>query len=195
MALTYSTETPLNSIAPDFSLKGVTPQGTGVYSLDDFKMIHGKAARGVLIIFMCNHCPYVIAVEDRINALAKKVQPLGIAVVGINANDAKIKEDDSFENMKIKSQKKDYVFPYLLDETQKVAKAYDAVCTPDPYLYSWDEDGQARLKYRGRIDDSWKDESQVKEKSLELAIEALLVGKEISKNQIPSMGCSIKWSV
>lgn len=194
MALTFSTASELSSIAPSFSLMGTLPnQKDRIYTLNEFQRVNGKPAKGLLVVFMCNHCPYVIAVEDRLNALAREFQPQGIAVVGISSNDPKIKEDDSFENMKLKAIQKGYVFPYLFDETQNVARAYDAVCTPDPYLYEWSQ-GAARLKYRGRIDDSWKDESQVKERSLYLAMKALVEGSEVSSHQVPSMGCSIKWS-
>lgn len=184
MALEYSTQSELGSIAPDFSLLGVD----GItYSLSSF-----KKARGLLVVFMCNHCPYVVAVHERLSQIAKDYAAQGIAVVGINSNDPLYKEADSFENMKLIAKEWNLPFPYLVDETQKVARAYDAVCTPDPYLYE-NVDSQFVLRYRGRIDDSWKEESKVKEKSLRLAIEEMLVGKKLNLEQIPSMGCSIKW--
>ncbi len=184
MSLEYSTASVLGSLAPAFSLRGVDEQ---VYSLDSF-----KDQKGLLIVFMCNHCPYVIAVHERLSALAREFAPLGIAVVGINSNDPLYREADSFENMKLTAKEWNLPFPYLFDETQGIAKAYDAVCTPDPYLYE-NQNGEFKLRYRGRIDDAWKDESQVKEQSLRQAMQALISGEVIHSDQIPSMGCSIKW--
>jgi len=184
MALEYSTKSSLGSSAPAFSLLGVDGKN---YSLDSF-----KNARGLLVVFMCNHCPYVIAIHERLNQIAKDYASRGVAVIGINSNDPLYKDADSFENMKLTAKEWGLVFPYVFDETQQVARAYDAVCTPDPYLYE-NGGGSFILKYRGRVDDSWKDESQVKEKSLRLAIDEVLAGKALNSDQIPSMGCSIKW--
>jgi peroxiredoxin len=191
MALLHSTESHLNSPAPDFSLMGTDGR---TYSLKSF-----QDRKGLLAIFMCNHCPYVIAVEDRINQIAKDYPD--IAVIGINSNDPHYKNDDSFENMVIKAKNKGYVFPYVIDETQQVARDYDAVCTPDPYLFknmgTVIGSPDFRLQYRGRIDDSWKDESKVTESSLRLAINRLLNQQSDQQQNapaaIPSMGCSIKW--
>ncbi len=141
---------------------------------------------------MCNHCPYVVAVHERLSRIARDYAARGIAMVGINSNDPAYKEADSFENMKRIASEWDLPFPYLFDESQSVARAYDAVCTPDPYLYEGTPEG-FRLKYRGRIDDSWKDASAVKEHSLRMAMDSLLEGKPISGEMVPSMGCSIKW--
>ncbi|MBI4925517.1 MAG: thioredoxin family protein [Bdellovibrio sp.] len=187
MALTYSTPTelmPLGSPAPDFSLSGTDGKTYSLASFDNKKAL--------LVIFMCNHCPYVIATQDRINKLAKEYGNKGLALVGINANDAEKYPEDSFENMKLVANKHGYVFPYLYDETQKVARSYDAVCTPDPYLFE-KSGNQFLLRYHGRIDDSWKDERAVKERDLAKAIEAILNNKPISTDQKPAMGCSIKW--
>jgi peroxiredoxin len=164
-----------------FRLKGVDGK---YYSLDDFK------DREVLcIIFMCNHCPYVKAVQPRINRIAKDYSGKSFALVGINSNDEITYPEDSFENMKVRADEQGYVFPYLRDETQDIARAYDAVCTPDVYLY----DRNRILKYRGRIDDNWQDESAVKRKELRMAIDRLIEDKEIEFPMVPSMGCSIKW--
>ena len=184
MALLHSTESVLGSKAPAFFLPGVDGK---TYSLESFKNY-----RGLLVVFMCNHCPYVIAVHERLSRLAKKFEPQGIAVIGINANDPNYRDEDSFENMKKTAKAWNLSFPYVFDETQTVAKAYDAVCTPDPYLYE-NQNGEFLLRYRGRIDDSWKDETQVKEESLSLAMEAITKKSAINADQIPSMGCSIKW--
>lgn len=184
MALEYSSKSELGSVAPAFSLPGVDGQ---TYTLDSF-----KKSKGLLIVFMCNHCPYVIAVQDRLNEIAKDYASQGISVIGISSNDPNYKEADSFENMKLISKKWGLVFPYVFDETQEVARAYDAVCTPDPYLYHR-VGNKFVLHYRGRIDDNWKEEAKVTEQSLRLAIDGLLFGKKPPVEQIPSMGCSIKW--
>jgi peroxiredoxin len=184
MALEYSNPLTLGSKAHPFQLPGVDGRS---YSLDDF-----RNSKGLLIVFMCNHCPYVIAIHERLNLIAKEYASKGIAVIGINSNDPLYKEEDSFENMKVTSKKWGLVFPYVFDESQAVARSYDAVCTPDPYLYE-NVDGEFRLHYHGRIDDSWKEEAKVKEQSLRLAIEKLLSGQKYDREPIPSMGCSIKW--
>jgi len=184
MALTYSSPTQLGAQASDFSLRGVDGK---TYQLADFA---GK--KSLLIIFMCNHCPYVIAVQDRINELTREFGGRGLAIVGINSNDALKYPDDDFESMKKRSAEKSYLFPYLFDESQSVAKAYDAACTPDPYLYE-NVGGKFVLRYHGRIDDNWKEPSQVKSRDLAQAIEALLSGDAILTDQKPSMGCNIKW--
>ena len=184
MALVYSTSSELGSDAQPFSLVGVDGN---TYTLDSF-----KDQKALLIVFMCNHCPYVIAVHERLNQIAKDYASQRVTVVGINSNDPNYRIEDSFENMKKTAAEWGLVFPYLFDESQLVAKSYDAVCTPDPYLYEM-FDGEWKLRYRGRIDDSWKDASLVKEQSLRNAIDALLTDQPVSLNQVPSMGCSIKW--
>ena len=146
---------------------------------------------------MCNHCPYVIAVHERLNQLAKDYAQKDVAVIGINSNDPDYKDADSFENMIQTAKEWGLVFPYVFDLTQAVARSYDAVCTPDPYLYEnvafVGGKSDFRLRYRGRLDDSWQDPTQVKEESIRLAIEHVLGGRDVSPHQIPSMGCSIKW--
>lgn len=184
MALTYSTKSELGSIAPAFNLPGTDGKQ---YGLDSF-----KSSKALLIVFMCNHCPYVIATQKRINQLAREFGPRGLQVVGINSNDSVRYPDDSFEAMKKRVKEEHFVFPYLWDESQEVAKVYDAVCTPDPYLYER-VGSDFVLRYRGRIDDSWKDESQVKKRELASAIEAVLSSQPVNPDQMPSMGCSIKW--
>jgi len=167
--------------AHNFSLPGVDDK---THKLDDY-----KDKKILCIIFMCNHCPYVVAVQQRINRIAKDYAGKSFALIAINPNDAETYPEDSFENMKIRAEEEGYVFPYLRDDSQAIARAYDAVCTPDIYLY----DENRILKYRGRIDDNWKDESKVSRKELRMAIDALLAGKEIDFDTVPSMGCSIKW--
>jgi peroxiredoxin len=184
MALMHSTDSEKGWVAPAFQLMGTDGMW---YSLDSF-----KEARGLLVVFMCNHCPYVIAVHERLSALAREFAPRGIRVIGINSNDPAYKEADSFENMVVTAREWNLPFPYVFDETQAVARAYDAVCTPDPYLFE-NREGGFRLVYRGRIDDSWKDPTAVREQSLRGAIEALLNGSPGQGAWVPSMGCSIKW--
>ncbi|MCM2322929.1 MAG: thioredoxin family protein [Oligoflexia bacterium] len=184
MALTYSEQTELGSVAPAFRLPGTDGR---TYGLEDF-----HSARALVVIFMCNHCPYVKAVKDRINALARDYQSRGVAVVGISSNDSARYPDDGFEAMKRVAREEGFVFPYLWDETQEIARAYGAVCTPDFYVYSRRDEGFA-LGYRGRLDDNWKDESAVTRRELRDALEAILRGEKPASDQKPSMGCSIKW--
>lgn len=171
----------LGSRIIDFSLKGIDEK---YYSPEDF------ADKTLLvIIFKCNHCPYVKAVVDRFVKLQNKYEDKGIQIISINSNDPETYPEDSFDNMKEFSAKYKINFPYLVDETQEVARKYDAVCTPDIFLY----DKNRILRYRGRLDDNWKDENKVIQKDLEKAVTLLLNDKEINFEQIPSMGCSIKW--
>ena len=177
-------ETPpaaLGAACPSFRLPAVDG---GTYALSDF------AASPVLVImFICNHCPYVKAVEDRLIQLARAYGPRGVQLVGVCANDAVTYPDDSFANLAARWREKAYGFPYLHDEPQAVARAFGAVCTPDIFVYDRDR----RLAYRGRIDDSWKDESKVTRRELAAALDALLAGARPAAEQRPSMGCSIKW--
>ena len=185
MALTSSHALEPGALAPDFSLPGTDGK---TYSLNDF-----RNARALVVIFMCNHCPYVVAVQERINELARRFKDQGVALVGINSNDAVRYPADSFEAMKVRATEQAYSFPYLYDETQSVARAYDAACTPDPYLYENQGDGKFALRYHGRIDDSWKDANQVQCEELAEAITQVLAGRPVRAPGIPSMGCNIKW--
>ncbi|MDD5362758.1 MAG: thioredoxin family protein [Ignavibacteria bacterium] len=181
MVLLKSNHGELGSAVIDFSLKGVDDN---YYSLSGFE---GKKI--IVIIFMCNHCPYVKGVISRLVKLQNDFSPHGIQLIGINSNDTNAYPEDSFENMKVFYKEHKMNFPYLFDETQQTARNYDAVCTPDIYVY----DADRVLRYRGRMDDNWQDESSVKSKDLENAINALLKGQDIIFKQVPSMGCSIKW--
>lgn len=167
--------------APDFNLPGTDENN---YSLASF-----KEARLLVISFTCNHCPYAKGVEDRFIRMAKIYQPRGVAFVAISSNDAVNYPDDSFANMKKRAAEKSYPFPYLYDETQSVAKAYGAVCTPHIFVF----DSGRKLIYEGRIDDNWKDESAVKSHDLKNALDAALAGKPVPNAQTNPMGCSIKW--
>ena len=176
----------LGSQAPDFNLLGVD----GVqYSLSSF-----QNARALVVVFMCNHCPYVQAILGRINRLAREYAPKGVRLVGINSNDEIRYPDDSFEMMKKLAQEQEFVFPYLRDETQEVARAYHAVCTPEFYAYSFSEE-KFLLKYHGRFDDNWKDERAVNHHDLALALDQILADKDPAVDQKAAMGCSIKWKV
>jgi len=164
-----------------FSLKGTDGEIYSQNSFDDKKIL--------VIIFMCNHCPYVKAVMERLTAIQSKFENEGVQLAGINSNDPVTYPEDSFEKMITFFKDYKMNFPYLCDGTQITASEYDAVCTPDIYVY----DADRILKYRGRIDDNWKDDTKITSKDLEKAIELLLSDKEIDFQQIPSIGCSIKW--
>ena len=181
MVLVNSTMLELGTSAPPFSLPAT--DGSTV-SLDDF-----KGAKALLIVFTCNHCPYAQAVEDRLIRIGRDFGPRGLATVLISANDAENFPDDSFDKMKERAEAKDYPFPYCHDESQEVARAYHAACTPDPFLF----DGDLKLVYRGRIDDNWQEPEKVTRNDLRDAIEATLAGKSASADQKASLGCNIKW--
>ncbi len=187
MALLESKKLELGMIAPDFDLPSTDGKSYRISSFSD--------AKALVVIFMCNHCPYVVAVQGRIAALAKEYQARGVRLVGINPNDSVKYPDDSFDAMKGRAKEQGYVFPYLRDESQDVARAYDAVCTPDIYAFenAGSNAGRFLLRYHGRLDDSWKDPAAVKRRELALALDAILAGMPVPQEQIPSMGCSIKW--
>ena len=181
MALLESTMPPLGTPAQDFLLDGIDGKTHSLESYSEKEII--------VIIFMCNHCPYVKAVLKRIIELQNEFIDHGVQFIGINPNDATRYPDDSLENMKIIAKENDFSFPYLIDPSQEVAKSYDAVCTPDLYVYGKNR----KLVYRGRIDDNWEDSEKVTQQDLKLALEKILSGQVITSKQIPSMGCSIKW--
>jgi peroxiredoxin len=173
---------PLGTKAPAFRL----PDTTGrVISLSDF-----EGAPALVVVFMCNHCPYVKHVRAGLAKLARDYLPLGVRMVGINANDVGHYPADSPARMAEEAKAAGYLFPYLYDETQEMAKAYHAACTPDIYLF----DREQRLVYRGQLDDSRPGNSvPVTGKDLRAAIDAVLAGKQVSSGQKPSIGCNIKW--
>jgi peroxiredoxin len=181
MALTENTAVALGTPCPDFSLPTVDGKRA---SRDDFR---DKAA--LVVMFICNHCPYVQAVEDRLIALAREYGPKGVQLVGICSNDPQSYPDDAPPRLLARWREKQYGFPYLVDEAQDVARAFDAVCTPDLYVY----DGARRLAYHGRLDDNWQQPGKVKKRDLAAALDAILAGSAPAREQIPSMGCSIKW--
>jgi peroxiredoxin len=173
---------PLGTKAPDFRL----PDTTGkTVSLGDF-----KGSPALLVMFICNHCPYVKHVRDGLAKLAKDYQPRKVAIVGISSNDVANYPADSPAKMAEEVKAAGYVFPYLYDETQGVAKAYKAACTPDFYLFDKDQ----QLVYRGQLDDSRPSSGvPVTGKDLRAALDAVLGGKPVSAGQKPSIGCNIKW--
>lgn len=182
MVLTPSTMLPLGTPAPRFSLPNV--DGRSV-SLDDF-----SSAPVLVVVFMCNHCPYVKHLADSLAATAKEYQTRGVAFVGINSNDPQAYPDDSPERMKEEARTRGYTFPYLFDESQEVAKAYRAACTPDFYVF----DANRLLVYRGQYDDTRPDSGKAPTGAdLRAALDALLAGKPVSADQKPSIGCNIKW--
>ena len=180
MALTPSTMVDLGTVAPDFSLPA--NDGTTV-SRTDF------SGKPLLVVFMCNHCPFVIHIRDNLATTCKQYQDRGIGVVGINANDVENHPGDSPEKMSEEAASAGYTFPYLFDETQAVAKAYRAACTPDFFLF----DADHRLVYRGQYDDSRPDKGSPTGSDLTAAVEAVLAGTTPSTNQKNSIGCNIKW--
>ena len=173
-----------NQDARAFKLKGVDEK---MYEFDDI-----KGSKGTLVMFICNHCPYVIAVLDRMVRDANELGEYGVGVVAICSNDSKTHPDDSYENMKIFSKNNSFSFPYLHDEDQSVAKAYDAVCTPDFFGYNAD----AKLQYRGRLDASRKEAgpADLKRDLFDAMVQISNTGIG-PVDQVPSMGCSIKWSL
>jgi len=180
-----SLETPVCEFgkkAFDFDLPGVDGR--------NWTLAQCMGEKGLLVMFICNHCPYVKAVHERILRDVRELKVLGIGTVAIMSNDTVTYPDDSFENMKLLAEKHSYDFPYLLDESQDIAKAYDAVCTPDFFGYNADFE----LQYRGRLDASRK-ETAPEDAKREL-FDAMKLVAETAKGpseQIPSIGCSIKW--
>ncbi len=182
MALTKSTMLKLGSTAPNFSLPD--PSGE-MHSLSDC-----TDAPAMLVMFICNHCPYVKHIKKSIAEFTKKYQKRGVAIVAINSNDFSAYSDDNPDKMQDDIKAFGYTFPYLIDETQDIAKAYRAACTPDFFLF----DADRKLVYRGQFDDSRPgNDVPIKGADLEAAIEANLKGLPIEADQKPSIGCNIKW--
>ena len=181
MALMYSKGMAIGTPAPPFALLGIDGQ---TYTLDSF-----SDAKALVVVFTCNHCPYAKASEDRLVATQRDYADRGVRLVAINPNDDRAYPEDSFENMKIRARAKGFNFPYLRDETQEVARAYDAVCTPDNFVF----DAERLLRYNGRIDDNWQQPSKVTSHDLRVAIDSVLAGRPLPFEPVASMGCSIKW--
>ena len=183
MARTPSNMLPLGTQAPDFSLFDTVSQET--LSLD-----HLRGEKGTVIMFICNHCPFVIHVNEELVSVANDYRDKGIGFVAISSNDVVNYPQDGPEKMTVHAEENNYPFAYLYDETQNVAKAYDAACTPDLYLF----DGDLKLAYRGQLDDSRPGNGMpVTGNDLRNALNCVLEGKDIEQVQKPSIGCNIKW--
>jgi len=183
MARTPSTMIDLGTEAPDFCLP--EPATGKTVCRDDFK---GK--KGLLVMFISNHCPYVKHIADELARFGREYQEKGLGIVAINANDVANYPDDSPEKMVEEVRARGYTFPYLFDESQAVAKAYQAACTPDFFLF----DSDFKLVYRGQFDDARpRNDEPVTGKDLRAAADALLAGQPIPEEQKPSLGCNIKW--
>ncbi|HEY2394910.1 MAG TPA: thioredoxin family protein [Rudaea sp.] len=171
----------LGSTAPDFRLPGIDSRPHALADL--------RGANGTLVAFICNHCPYVRAIRTRLVRDARELQTLGVGVVAINSNDAVAYPDDSFDNMRRIASEWQLPFPYLHDESQQIARAYGAVCTPDFFGY----DAQLKLRYRGRLDSSGKEARPDAVRELFDSMRAIASGGAAPGEQHPSIGCSIKW--
>lgn len=182
MALTPSTMLDLGTKIPEFSLPAT--DGTTVSS-DDL-----AGAKGVLVMFICNHCPFVKHIRAGLARFGKDYKDSGLKIVAINSNDVETHPDDSPEKMKLEVEEQGYVFPYLFDADQSAAKKFQAACTPDLFLF----DGSGTLVYRGQFDGARPgNEVPVTGNDLRAAADAVLMGKPVSEDQIPSVGCNIKW--
>ncbi len=182
MALTPSTMLALGTKAPDFSLPDT--EGKSV-SLKDF-----EGSKALVVMFICNHCPFVKHVADELAKVCRDYQGRGVGFVAISSNDVTTHPEDSPEKMKQEKAQRGYDFPYLYDEAQSVAKAYRAACTPDFYIF----DGEQKLVYRGQLDDSRPgNDIPVSGRDLRAALDVLLEDKELNQEQKPSIGCNIKW--
>lgn len=170
-------------IAPDFALKSTDGKIHALSSL--------KGHKGTVIMFICNHCPYVQKQLSRMVALTDKLAPLGVTVIAINPNDAQQYPEDSFENMQKFAAEMKFPFPYLCDESQSVARAYGAVCTPDIFGF----DASLALQYRGRLDQSWSGMIDHPKEELFEAMQEIATTGRTSQPQNPSIGCSIKWKL
>jgi peroxiredoxin len=181
MAATESKMLPLGTPAPAFRLADLDGRMT---TLEDF-----AGQRGLVVAFICNHCPFVKHIRSEFARFARDYQPRGIAVVAINSNDIAAYPQDGPQGMAEEARSAGYTFPYLLDETQQVARAYQAACTPDLYLF----DDQRKLVYRGQFDDSRPGRGTPSGADLRAACDALVANEPVSTQQKPSIGCNIKW--
>ena len=183
MALTPSTMLGLGTAMPDFRLPNTHP-GQGGETVERADL----AGQPVVVVFTCNHCPYAVHVEPRLIELARHWRQRGVATVAISSNDARAYPQDGPDEMAERAARLGYPFPYLYDETQETARAFDAACTPDFYLF----DADHRLAYRGRLDDS-RPGTTPTTSDLDDAVRQLLAEGEVTGEQVPSMGCNIKW--
>jgi thiol-disulfide isomerase/thioredoxin len=183
MALTPSSMLPLGTVAPDFNL--LDTKTNKMVSLQQIKSNYAT-----VVMFICNHCPYVIHIRNKLVEITKKYQAKGIHFVAINSNDITKYPADNPENMRKEAELHRYTFPYLFDDTQAIAKAYQAACTPDFYIF----DNKLACVYRGRFDDATPGNGiPVTGNDLSTALDTLLLGNDINSDQQPSIGCNIKW--
>ena len=183
MAATPSTMIPLGTQAPDFML--LDPVTNSHTSLHDV-----RSDKATVVMFICNHCPYVKHINEGLVKLANDYIPQGVGFVAINSNDAEKYPEDGPDNMAAQSRELGYPFPYLFDETQQTARAYKAACTPDFFIF----DGALKCVYRGQFDDSRpRNDIPVTGRDIRNALDAILAGRPVSEEQIPSIGCNIKW--
>jgi len=183
MARTLSNMLPLGTKAPTFQLPD--PTSGNVYALDQL-----KSDKATVIMFICNHCPFVKHVDKGLVALAHDYQSKGVSFIAISSNDIQNYPQDAPDLMKVEAERVGYTFPYLYDESQAVAKAYDAACTPDFYIF----DGEMNCAYRGQLDDSRPGNGKpVTGSDMRAALDDILADRSVSAPQIPSMGCNIKW--
>jgi peroxiredoxin len=171
----------IGSEMPKFTLPNVDGKE---YSSDDFKV-----EKALIVIFSCNHCPYVQAYQDRMISIQRDYREKGVRMIAINSNDSSQYEDDSFEEMKKRAEEKKFNFLYLRDEDQTIAKKFAATHTPEIFVF----DNSRKLIYHGKIDDNWKDEDKVRSQYLRDALDEYLAGREISVPETFSIGCTIKW--
>lgn len=185
MARTPSNMIPLGTVAPDFRLPD-TVSGN-IYPLEEL-----KGSSGTVIMFICNHCPFVKHVNAGIVQLASDYQSRGVGFIAISSNDVENYPDDAPDLMRLNAKTEGFTFPYLYDESQEVAREYDAACTPDFYLF----DKELKLVYRGQLDDSRPENGiPVTGKDLRNALDNIIAGKAVSPDQKPSIGCNIKWKL
>lgn len=186
MARTESTMLPLGTLAPDFRLPNTNPEHGG----SEVGLVDLRGSKALLVAFICNHCPFVVHIRDALRDCIADYQRQGMAAVAISANDVSTHPDDAPERMTEIARQLNFTFPYLYDETQAVAKAYRAACTPDFFLF----DADFKLVYRGRFDAATPgNEEPVTGADLGAAVQAVLAGLSPPAEQLPSMGCNIKW--
>ena len=185
MAATPSVMMPIGTIAPEFVLPDTL-------SGDDIDLYDIKGEKATVVMFICNHCPYVLHINDKLVEVANKYIPKGVSFVAISSNDVENYPQDSPELMEKMARKMNYPFPYLYDETQDVAKVYDAACTPDFFVF----DSEMKCVYRGQFDESRpKNDVPVSGDHLSSALDDIVAGREVEVEQRPSIGCNIKWKV
>jgi peroxiredoxin len=187
LSATPATETgySIGDTARDFKLKNVDGK---MVSMADY-----KNAKGFIVTFTCNTCPYSVAYEDRIIALHNKYAPKGYPVIAINPNDVKASPKDSYADMQQRAKEKKFPFPYLQDATQEITKAYGATRTPHLYVVQKQKDNTYKVAYIGTIDDNYRDASKVEKKYAEAALDELVAGKQASQPTTKAIGCTIKW--